>query len=131
MPGFEIPEGELRWRFDTPGGPGGQHANKTASRAELRFDVSASRAFDGSTKKRIVDRLGTEVRIIEYGSRSQMANRKAAVRRLHAMIDDAASAVAPRRRATRPSQSARERRIKDKRARARTKQQRRKPSLYD
>jgi ribosome-associated protein len=128
---FEIPESELRWRFDTPGGPGGQHANKTASRAELRFDVASSRAFNESTRDRIVASLGTEVKIVEYGSRSQVANRKQAIARLHEVIEDAASPGPAPRRATRPSRAARSRRVVDKRARSRTKQQRKKPDRED
>jgi ribosome-associated protein len=131
MTRFEIPESELRWRFDTPGGPGGQHANKTSSRAELRFDVSASRAFDEPTRDRIVQRLGSEVKIIEYGSRSQVANRKEAIARLYALVEDAGLPDPPPRRATRPSRSARARRVSDKRARSATKRNRRAPGPED
>ncbi|MEN8238299.1 MAG: alternative ribosome rescue aminoacyl-tRNA hydrolase ArfB [Actinomycetota bacterium] len=131
MTRFDIPETELRWRFDTPGGPGGQHANRTSSRAELRFDVEASRAFDAPTRDRIVAKLGTEVKIVEHGSRSQVANRKQAISRLHAMIEDAARPDPAPRRATRPSRSARARRIADKRARSQTKRQRRRPGPDD
>jgi ribosome-associated protein len=131
MTRFEIPESEFRWRFDTPGGPGGQHANKTSSRAELRFDVAASSAFDGPTRDRIVQKLGTEIKIVEYGSRSQVANRRVAISRLHDMIEDAAQPDPPPRRATRPSRSARARRISDKRARSRTKRNRRRPGPED
>ncbi|MCL1587734.1 MAG: aminoacyl-tRNA hydrolase [Actinomycetia bacterium] len=131
MTRFNIPETELRWRFDAPGGPGGQHANKTASRAELRFDVAASDAFDASTRDRIIARLGVEVRVIEQGSRSQVANRKQAILRLHAMIEEAAQPGPPQRRATRPSRSARARRISNKRAQSRKKQYRRRPSGDD
>jgi ribosome-associated protein len=131
MTRFDIPESELRWRFDTPGGPGGQHANKTSSRAELRFDVSASRAFDRPTRDRIVSRLGTEVKIVEQGSRSQVANRREAIARLHVVIEDAARPDPRQRRATRPSRSARARRVSEKRARSATKRNRRTPGVED
>ena len=131
MTRFDIPETELRWRFDTPGGPGGQHANKTASRAELRFDIQDSRAFDEPTKNRLVAKLGSEVKIVEDGSRSQVANRRSAIRRLHALVEDAARPDPPPRRKTRPSKSARARRLREKRARAATKQQRKTPGPND
>ena len=131
MTRFDIPEGELRWRFDTPGGPGGQHANKTASRAELRFDITMSKAFDEPTRHRLVGKLGPEVKIVEDGSRSQVANRRQAIKRLHALIEDATRPDPPKRRKTRPSRSARARRLRDKRARAATKQQRKTPGPND
>ncbi len=128
---FDIPESELQWRFGPSGGPGGQHANKTATRAELTFDVEESRAFDGSMRDRIVGKLGAEVRITEDGSRSQATNRKKAVRRLHALLDDAARPDPPKRRPTRPSRAARQRRLSEKRARGATKRQRESPNLDD
>jgi len=131
MSRFEIPETELRWRFDTPGGPGGQHANRSSSRAELRFDVAASGALDGPIRDRIISRLGREVKVVESGSRSQVANRREALARLHAMLEDAAEPGPPPRRSTRPSRSARARRVADKRARSQTKHQRRRPDHND
>ena len=131
MTRFDIPETELRWRFDTSGGPGGQHANKSATRAELRFDIDASLAFDDATRTRLIDKLGTEVRIVEDASRSQVANRKQAINRLHAMVEDAARPEPPPRRKTRPSRSARARRLRDKRVRAQTKRQRKRPGPND
>lgn len=131
MPRFEIPEAELRWRFDTSGGPGGQHANKNATRVELRFDIGASHAFDEPTRSRLISNLGTEVRIVESASRSQVANRKDAITRLHATIEAAAQPDPPPRKKTRPSRSARARRLNDKRARSQTKQQRQRPDSSD
>jgi len=126
---FKIPESELRWRFDTSGGPGGQHANRSNTRAELVFDIEHSLAFDEPTRRRLLARLGTDIRITEDGSRSQSTNRKSAVRRLHARLEDAARPDPSQRRATKPPRSARARRLDDKRARGATKEQRRSPSL--
>lgn len=125
---FDIPAAELRWRFGPSGGPGGQHANKSSTRAELTFDIEASRAFEASMRERLIAKLGSEVRITEDGSRSQATNRKRAVRRLHSTLEEAARPDPPMRKPTRPSWSARRRRLADKRARSRTKQQRRRPS---
>ncbi len=125
---FDIPESELQWRFGPSGGPGGQHANKTSTRAELTFDIEASRAFDEPMRERLTDKLGAEIRITEDGSRSQATNRKKAVRRLHAMLEEAARPDSPERRPTKPSRAARRRRLDDKRAHSETKQQRRPPT---
>ncbi len=128
---FDIPEAELQWRFDPSGGPGGQHANKTSTRAELTFSIETSRAFDEPMRDRLTKKLGVEVRITEDGSRSQATNRKKAVRRLHATLEDAARPDPPKRRPTRPSRSARGRRLADKRARGEKKQRRRPPTSED
>ncbi|MFO7700398.1 MAG: alternative ribosome rescue aminoacyl-tRNA hydrolase ArfB [Acidimicrobiia bacterium] len=128
---FDIPDSELQWRFGPSGGPGGQHANKAATRAELTFDVAASSAFAQDVRDRLVSRLGRSIRIVEDGSRSQVTNRREALRRLHAVLEDAARPPPRPRRATRPSRSARMRRLESKRARSRTKEQRRSPRNLD
>jgi ribosome-associated protein len=128
---FEIPDSELQWRFGPSGGPGGQHANKAATRAELTFDVAASSAFAEDVHERLMSRLGRSIRIVEDGSRSQVTNRREALRRLHAVLEDAARPPPRPRRATRPSRSARMRRLESKRARGRTKEQRRSPRNLD
>jgi ribosome-associated protein len=128
---FDIPDSELQWRFGPSGGPGGQHANRSATRAELRFNIETSRAFDDPMRERLVTKLGVEVRIIEDGSRSQATNRKRAIRRLNAVLEDAARPDPPTRRATRPSRSARRRRLDEKRARSETKKARKPPTAND
>ena len=60
--GTIIPERELMWRFDPSGGPGGQHANRSATRAELTFDASASTALSDRQKTRIRAGLGPRSR---------------------------------------------------------------------
>jgi ribosome-associated protein len=128
---FDIPDPELQWRFGPSGGPGGQHANKSATRAELTFSIEDSRAFDDAMRERLTEKLGMEVRITEDGSRSQSTNRKRAVRRLHALLEEAARPDPPKRRPTRPSRSARRRRLDEKRARGERKQSRKPPTPDD
>lgn len=125
---FNIPASELRWRFGPSGGPGGQHANRSSTRAELTFDVEKSRAFDDAVRERIVAKIGPEVRITEDGSRSQATNRKRAVARLQAILAEASKPDPPPRRRTRPSRAARMRRLDAKAARGATKHHRRKPT---
>ncbi len=118
---FDIPDRELQWRFSPTGGPGGQHANKSSTRVELRFDVGSSVAVDDRLKARIVSRLGPVIRIIEDRSRSQATNRKRALRRLEALLDGATKPDPPERRRTKPTRAARRRRIDSKRRRSDTK----------
>jgi ribosome-associated protein len=128
-----IPAGELVWTFSPTGGPGGQHANRSSTRAELRFDVGASRAFDDETRQRVLARLATEgvVTVIVDETRSQWRNRQIARQRLADRIGNALKPDPPRRRRTRPSRAARRRRIDEKRARSRTKSLRRRPASED
>ena len=128
---FDIPESELRWRFDTSGGPGGQHANRSNTRVELTFNIEESRAFDQGTRNRLIARAGPEVRVVEDKSRSQVTNRKRALRKLHSQLEEAARPDPPARRPTRPSRAARQRRLTVKRARGRIKNQRKTPGADD
>lgn len=128
---FDIPDRELLWKFSPTGGPGGQHANKSSTRVELRFDVSSSSVFSDRMRARILSRVGEEIRIVEDRSRSQATNRKRALRRLHATLDGASKPDPPRRKATRPSRAQRRKRVDDKRSRGRTKSMRRPPDVGD
>lgn len=128
---FEIPASELEWRFGPSGGPGGQHANKSSTRAELTFNLAGSAAFDDAMRDRLVQKLGDELRIREDGSRSQATNRKRAVRRLNATLEEAARPDAPPRKPTLPSRAAKQRRLDAKRAKSQAKASRKTPSLDD
>ena len=126
-----IPEAELAWRFLPSGGPGGQHANRSATRAELVFDLGTSAAFDKEMKERMLARLGGRapggvVRVREDSSRSQWRNRQRARARLADLLRDGMRADAPRR-STKPSRAAKRRRLEDKRHRSETKHLRKKP----
>jgi ribosome-associated protein len=124
---FDIPDSELHWKFSPTGGPGGQHANRSSTRVELRFHVEDSDAIPDDVRHRIVSSIGSEVTVVEDGSRSQALNRKRALRRLYATLEEAAKPPPPKRRRTRPSRAARQRRLDAKRARAETKRLRRRP----
>jgi ribosome-associated protein len=118
-----IPLSEVAWRATTPGGPGGQHANRTSSRVEVRFDVLASSALGPRQRARLLERLGPVVRATAADERSQARNRQVAMERLAARI---AAALAPEtpRRPTRPTRGSQERRLQDKRRRAEIKRHR-------
>lgn len=121
-----IPRGELEVRFRASGGPGGQHANKAATRVELTFDVEASRALRGRQKERVIERLGRVVRVVVDDERSQLRNRALAEQRLAARLASALHVEAPRR-PTRPGRGAKERWLETKKQRSQTKANRRPP----
>ena len=127
-----IPAAELNWRFDPSGGPGGQHANKSATRVELVFDVASSAALDDAVRQRVLARLENRVSdgaiVIQVAeTRSQWRNRQIARRRLADLLAEAMRPPAPRRRRTQPSRAVHEKRLAAKRARAETKKLRRSP----
>jgi ribosome-associated protein len=126
-----IPFDELEWRFSGPGGPGGQHANTSNTRAEVRLDVARSPSLTESQRARLVEGLGSEVRVVAADTRSQARNRELALSRLRERLADALRT--PRaRRATGPTAAGRRRRREAKRRRSDLKRQRRmRPGLED
>ncbi len=122
----QIPLHELEVRFSASGGPGGQHANKAATRVELTFDAAASPSLLPRQKERIIERIGPVVRIVVDDERSQLRNRALAEKRLVARLASALH-VDPPRRATKPSRGAKERRLRSKKERSQTKANRRPP----
>ena len=121
-----LPISEIALRVSRSSGPGGQHAQKSSTRVEALFDVEASSALTDNQKRRVVTRVGPMLRAVAQDERSQARNRELAVERLAEKLR-AALAVPRRRKATKPSAGARERRLEGKRHRARTKALRRPP----
>ena len=121
-----IPRRELVVSFHASGGPGGQHANKAATRVELTFDVASSPSLTEAQRARVLAKLGPQVRVVADDERSQTRNRALAEQRL---VDRLAAAlrVERPRRATRPTKGSQERRIQAKKQRSQTKAQRRRP----
>ena len=126
----EIPLREIELRASRSSGPGGQHANVTASRIEAVFDIEASDALTPEQRERLRARYGRRVSAVAQDARSQARNRELALERLAERI---ARGLARRRkrRPTRPSRAAKERRLAAKRRRAEHKRARRRPSLDD
>jgi ribosome-associated protein len=122
-----IPLREITLRTSRSSGPGGQHANVTASRVEAIFDVGASRALSEAQKARIIERLGPVVSAVAQDERSQLRNRELALERLRGRLASALAVQRPRR-PTRPSASAVARGRAAKRRRADRKSLRRPPS---
>lgn len=125
-----IPRHELQVKFSASGGPGGQHANKAATRVELSFRVDTSAAFDEAQRRRVTRRLGDEVRVVADGERSQHRNREDAERRLVERLRGALR-VERTRRPTRPTRGSQQRRLASKRRRTEVKRNRRRPTADD
>ncbi len=125
-----MPESEILIRASRSSGPGGQHANVTASRIEAVFDIDASASLSDEQKRRLRARFGPRVTAVSQDSRSQARNRELAVARLQDRVE---KALRPRkrRRPTKPSGAARERRIAAKRRRSEIKRARRAPGADD
>jgi len=123
---LSIPLAEIELRTSRSSGPGGQHANVTASRVEAVFDVDASTVLDEAQRRRLLDRAGATVTAVAQDARGQSRNRELALQRLAQKIA-AALAVPRRRRPTRPTKASRGRRLEQKRRIGERKRGRRQP----
>ena len=120
-----IPLDELEWRFTASGGPGGQHANRSNTRAEVRFDIESSPSLGPRQRVRLVERFGPVVRVVVDAERSQRRNRVLAQERLAERL------AAALRTPTKPTAGSRQRRLSEKRRRGEQKRQRQRPPSDD
>jgi len=127
-PGLTIPPDEVDVRASRSSGPGGQHANVTASRIEAIFDVAASSTLTDEQKRRVMARCGPVIRAVAQDTRSQRRNRELALERLASRIANALT-VQRQRRKTQPTRAAKDRRLQQKKRRAETKRLRGRPDL--
>ncbi len=125
-----IPLDEIVLRASRSSGPGGQHANVTASRVEAVFDVRASSALTEAQKQRLIARLGPRVAAVAQDARGQARNRELALERLRQRLVAGLATQRPRV-ATRPSAASERRRLEAKRRRAARKRDRRSPAGED
>jgi len=123
-PGLAIPLAEIELRTSRSSGPGGQHANVTASRVEAVFDVTASTVLSESQRARLTARLGPRVTASAQDTRSQLRNRELALERLGTRIAHALEVRRPRT-ATRPTKASKRRRVDAKKRRGDIKRGRR------
>jgi ribosome-associated protein len=130
--GLVIPDAELVERFSRSSGPGGQGVNTADSRVELRWDIAATNALTPTQRSRLLEQLASRLVdgalvIVASEQRAQLQNRTAARARLATIVTQALEPPPPPRRPTRPSRAARQRRLDDKRQRARRKAERARP----
>jgi ribosome-associated protein len=128
--GVALPLLEVEVRASRSSGPGGQHANVTASRIEAVLDVRATSALSDEQKRRVMARCGPRIVAVAQDSRSQARNRELALERLRARLASAL-AVQRKRKPTRPTKGSRERRLESKRATGERKRARRRPGADD
>ena len=127
---LSIPLAEIELRVSRSSGPGGQHANVTASRVEAVFDVAGSPSLNEEQRRRACSRVGPRLTAVAQDTRSQARNRAIAIERLRSRLAAALAVRRPRRR-TAPSRAAREKRLGAKRRRSDVKRRRRGPSEAD
>jgi ribosome-associated protein len=121
-----LPVAEVELRTSRSSGPGGQHAQKSETRVEAVFDVESSSALTEAQKKRVVAKAGPTLRVVAQDERSQLRNKELALDRLVEQLR-AALYVERKRKPTKPSKAAVERRLDEKRRRGETKRLRRSP----
>lgn len=129
-PHFTVPDHELDWKFTTSGGPGGQHANKAATRAEVVWNIEASVVLTDAQRRRLLERVGPTLRVVVDDERSQLRNRDIAEERFANRVRQAL-ATQKKRRPTRPTRGSQRRRVEAKRQRSQTKANRRRPPHDD
>jgi ribosome-associated protein len=129
-PGVRVPLSEIELRTSRSSGPGGQHANVTASRVEATLHIPSSRAFSEEQKRRLCARLGPVARATAQDTRSQARNRELALERLRSRLAGALS-VPRKRRSTRPTAASRRKRAQAKRRQSERKRLRRRPNAEE
>ena len=106
---ISIPESEVSYRFDTSSGPGGQHANRSATRVTLLFDVQNSPALDEKSRHRLLKKLGHHLdkngllHISVQDTRSQKQNREIALSRFMVLIAGALKKKKKRKKTSPPT----------------------------
>jgi ribosome-associated protein len=131
-----IPEQELTFTASRSSGPGGQHVNKVSSRVTLYFNVAASPSLSDEQKHRLLTRLATRIgkdgvlRVVAQQSRSQTANRDAAIARFVGLLQEALTPV-PVRKKTRVTAAAKQQRLEEKKRHSQLKQQRVRRETWD
>ena len=127
-PGLALPLSEIELRTSRSSGPGGQHANVTASRVEAVFDVTESAMLSPEQRARISAKLGPRVTASAQDTRSQHRNRELALERLASRLAHALEVRRPRTR-TRTTRASQKRRVEGKKRRGDIKRARRRPEL--
>jgi ribosome-associated protein len=120
---ISIDSDEIEESFTRSGGAGGQHVNTTDSAVQLRFDVAASPNLPQAVKDRLATLAGSRMTregvlvLRSEGSRSQLLNRQEVRERLLELLREA-TIIPKRRRPTKPSRSAKAKRVDEKKGRA-------------
>ncbi len=125
---------ELQFKAVRSGGAGGQHVNKVSSKIELVFDLPASNALSEVEKEMIITKLASRLTkenmlLLQCDeSRSQHKNKELVIKRFLELLENALK-IPKKRRQTKPSKSAIEKRLKSKKEAAQKKVNRGKLNL--
>lgn len=125
-----IPDAELQWKFTPSGGPGGQHANKSNTRAELTWVIAESTVLSESQQRILTTKFGEVARVVVDDERSQLRNRDIAQERLGEKVRVALKPTR-KRRATKPTKGSKRRRLDNKKRAGQTKRLRQRPRYDD
>lgn len=121
---------EFKFQTSRSSGPGGQHVNKVSSRVELRFNLRGSQLLNDDDKEILYQKLATRISqdgilsIVVQADRSQLRNKQLAIEKFFDLVNKALTPE-KERKASKPSRSARERRLKSKRRESEKKARRR------
>lgn len=128
---LSIPLSEIEFRYSTSGGPGGQHANRSATRVTVLFSVAEAQCLREDQRETLLRRLEPRLdsdgvlQVNSQDSRSQRRNREIALDRLGRILAEALREARPRK-PTQPTRTSTRRRVEDKRRRGRLKREREK-----
>ena len=112
-------------------GPGGQNVNKVNTKVTLRFDIERSQILSEEEKQILKEKLSAKVSndfvliISSENHRSQLKNKEESIRKFYALLKKS-FAVRKKRKPTKPTKSAVEKRLKDKQKQAEKKRLRQK-----
>lgn len=126
---LSIPLDELTFRFSTSSGPGGQHANRAATRVTLLFDVAQSPSLDEAARQTLLEKLASRLdkdgilQLHVQDSRSQHRNRETAVARFQELLAEALIPPKPRKKKKKP-RAAIEKRLAEKKKQSEKKKER-------
>ncbi len=122
--GLVVPSAALQWSFARSSGAGGQHINKTSSKATLTVAINEITGPEVLVR-RVTTALSIKVRVTNQTSRSQWRNRQLCLTQLKEIIDNAAKPPTPDRRKSKPTRASVKRRLEGKRHASKKKESRR------
>ncbi len=127
-------EKEITFNTSRSGGPGGQHANKTETSVELRFNINDSELLTEEEKGRIQTKLSNkltkdnELIITAESKRSQIRNKEEAIEKFYQILEKALKKPKKRKK-TKPSKASKEKRLQEKKKHSEKKSKRKPPSV--